>query len=85
MNKDNLKQLKSLKQDYLKTFGTEEGKRVLEDLRRACFVNTTTINEIPHVIAFNEGHRAVYLHIQTRMRMDTITLEESDGTGQLES
>jgi len=71
-----LKQIKSLKQDYDKTFKSEEGARVLADLKKVCFGHTTTLHESPHVMAAQEGQRMVILHIESRMRLDTIKLEE---------
>ena len=75
-DQDNLKQVKALKQAYNRLFNSEDGKVVLEDLTKVCFGKTTTINEMPHVMAANEGQRMVILHINSRMRLDTVKLEE---------
>ena len=68
---DGLEKLSVLQQAYSKTFSSEEGQKVLADLAKVCFVNFTTLNEAPQVMAFNEGQRAVFLHIKTRMEMNT--------------
>ena len=75
-NENNATKLKALREDYRKTFETPEGKRVLADLATTCFYNTTTF--VPNdsmAVVFNEGNRAVYLHIKTIMEMDIETLE----------
>jgi len=61
-----IKEREQLKGDYKATFSTASGKRVLDDLAKRCFVKTTTFRE-PDLNAtiFNEGKRAVYLHLQT--------------------
>lgn len=75
-NKDNIIRLKALREDYKKTFSTEEGKRVLKDLENTCFYNTTTFSDKALMIAFNEGNRAVFLHIKTILELDIETLEK---------
>jgi hypothetical protein len=78
-----LQQIKALKASYNKTFNSEEGEKVLADLKRTCFYDQTTINTDPHITAFCEGQRAVVLHILTKMKMDTVKLEgEQNGEGQ---
>jgi len=49
-------------QDYLMTFSTSAGKKVLEDLRKA-YGDRTSFNSDPLVMAYNEGRRSVYLSI----------------------
>jgi len=63
-----------LQKAYSDTFNTKEGKIVLEDIQKICFKNSSTINEMPNIMAFNEGHRAVLLHIETRMKMNLKTI-----------
>ncbi len=70
-----LKKIKALRQSYNMFFTSEDGKIVLEDLKKVCFFNTTTINDSSNAMAFNEGQRAVVLHIISRMRLDTIKIE----------
>lgn len=68
MNK--IKSDRQVKQDQLKTdfmtaFLSEHGKRVIKELEKFCFVNTTTaIPNDSHITYFNEGRRSVYLKIQ---------------------
>jgi len=49
---------------YKQTFNTDEGKKVLEDLRLRCFSKKTTFDKDANVTAFNEGQRQVVLHIE---------------------
>jgi len=51
--------------DYKITFGTPEGKRVLNDIVGHCFVLDTTIAETPEATAFNEGMRNSALRIMS--------------------
>ena len=78
-NKDNIIRLKGLREDYKKIFTTEEGKRVLKDLENICFYNTTTLSDKALMIAFNEGNRAVFLHIKTILELDIEALEKLSG------
>ena len=75
MDNDNAAKLKGIRQDYINTFKTEEGKRVLADLERVCLYKTSTFDKEAMVMAFNEGLRSVYLHITTLMSMDIEELE----------
>ena len=75
MPEDNSLKLKEKREDYKKTFATEEGKRVLKDLERVCMYRSTTFDKDSHVMAFQEGLRTVYLHITTIMDMDIEELE----------
>lgn len=72
---NNAERLKGLREDYKKTFSSEEGKKVLKDLEKVCLYNTTSFDKDSHVMAFQEGLRAVYLHIKTIMEMDIEELE----------
>ena len=76
----NIEQLKLMQQAYNKVFQTKEGKEVLADLERVCFKNHTTAHELPHMTFFNEGQRAVLLHIETRMKMNLLTNNEGETT-----
>tara|TARA_E500000305_G_C4007853_1_gene230995 strand:- start:739 stop:963 length:225 start_codon:yes stop_codon:yes gene_type:complete len=49
---------------YKQTFNTDEGKKVLEDLRLRCFSKKTTFDKDANVTAFNEGQRQVVMHIE---------------------
>lgn len=75
MNENNVDKLKGRRNDYKKTFETEEGKRVLQDLEKVCMYRATTFDKDALVMAFQEGLRGVYLHITTVMNMDIEELE----------
>jgi hypothetical protein len=68
--------LEQLKKDYLHIFSGEEGKRVLEDLEKKCFMSHTTAAETPERMILNEGMRCVYLHIKMMMNFDMDKLKE---------
>lgn len=72
---DNADKLKGKRNDYKKVFESEEGKRVLKDLERVCMYRATTFDKDAAIMAFQEGLRAVYLHITTIMEMDIEELE----------
>ena len=73
---DNATRLKGLRNDYKKTFESEEGKHVLKDLEQVCMFRMSTFNKDALTMAFSEGLRAVYLHITTIKDMDIETLEK---------
>ena len=61
------KQIEELKLAYRRTFNTDDGRKVMEDLqKRFCFGITTFVSGDPYTSAFNEGQRAAVLLI-TRM------------------
>lgn len=61
------KQLEELKLAYRRTFNTDDGQKVLDDLmKRFSFGATTFVSGDPYASAFNEGQRAAVLLI-TRM------------------
>jgi len=72
---NNSQKLKEKREDYKKTFDSEEGKRVLKDLEKVCMYRSTTFDKDALIMAFQEGLRAVYLHITTVMNMDLEELE----------
>lgn len=69
-----LKWNKQLIIDYQKTFNSEEGKRVLTDLRRRCPFLTDSIAVTSGIdtnkLVYNEGQRSVLLHIYKMLRRD---------------
>jgi len=67
-----LKDLKALKTSYKKTFETEDGKKVLQDLQRRCFAKQSTFVVDPFLMAFNGGTRSVLLYIESMMDMSNI-------------
>jgi hypothetical protein len=79
---DSQQTLEALKRAYNEVFPTPNGQKVLDDLKKIAFFNSTTINEIPHIMGFNEGQRAVILHIISRMNLDMLKLKENNDDGQ---
>ncbi len=63
-------ELKKLKVDYLQLFNTDQGRRVLEDIKRSCCVYTSTYVKGDRESTFiNEGARRVVLAIENMMNM----------------
>ena len=68
-NKEAEKKLKQLQSDYKITFGSDEGKRVLEDISIRCHERTTTFSkDNSHETAFLEGQRWVSLFIKAMLK-----------------
>ena len=64
----NEKDIKQLVIDYKKTFGSESGQRVLDDLERRCsFHHTTHVKGDSHESAFLEGSRSVVLFVKNML------------------
>jgi hypothetical protein len=65
---------KQLLLDYQRTFGSPEGKRVLDDLRRKCTYLTSSIATSQGVdvnkMLIEEGRRSVLCHIYDMLRRD---------------
>jgi len=66
----NLEKLTALKKAYLTVFNSESGKKVLADLELRSYFHTTTFNDNPQRLAFNEGKRAMFLNIKSMMLLD---------------
>ncbi|MGE4551604.1 MAG: hypothetical protein AB7D57_00735 [Desulfovibrionaceae bacterium] len=49
---------------YRRTFESEDGRTVLEDLERRGFMWGSTLHPDPQRTAFNEGRRSLVLHIR---------------------
>jgi len=58
-----MKQIEELKLAYRRTFNTEDGNKVLSDLKARFGFETTTYTDNPYNSAFNEGQRATVLLI----------------------
>ena len=58
-----MKELEQLKLTYRRTFNTDDGKKVLQDLKSRFGYETTTFSGNPYETAFNEGQRAAVLLI----------------------
>ena len=65
-----MKQIEELKLTYRRTFNTEDGQKVLSDLKSRFGFETTTFSSDPYETAFNEGQRAALLLI-IRMLSET--------------
>ena len=77
MMDSNLDKLKGLREDYKLVFDSPEGKRVLADLEKTGYYNTTTfVANDAMATVFNEGLRAFILHIKTIKDMDLEQLEK---------
>ena len=62
---NNNKELLKLIKDYKICFGSEEGKRILEDLSKRCGDHVTThYKGDSHESAFLEGNRSVFIFIK---------------------
>jgi len=77
LNKGNKEQLKELEtqiaanqQLYHRVFDGEDGKAVLKDLEKRCFVKHTTYNDSHGQMSFNEGRRSIYVHIINLLEKD---------------
>lgn len=72
--------LKQIEQDYKAVFGSNAGKRVLEDLKAHAFWYTSTFNaESPEQTFINEGMRAAVLHIDTMVTKPIDDIKELMG------
>ena len=68
--KNNLdEELKQQKIDYLTTFTTPEGERVLADLTSA-YYHRSYFSKDPYETAFKEGQRAVIVRILNLLKED---------------
>lgn len=58
------KALKDLISKYSRLFSTEDGKAVLADLEKRCFIHSTTYDDVHGKMGFNEGRRSIFVYIQ---------------------
>ena len=72
---DEQEQLAALEKDregirlaYREVFATDDGGRVLEDLRSRCHWYSPSFDADPYVTAFNEGQRATVLFIEQMLK-----------------
>jgi len=76
--KAQIDELKKLHMLYLQVFDSDNGRKVLEDLEKRCYVRGTTfVPGEPYQTFFNEGARSCVLHIKTMMVLPTIKKEEA--------
>ena len=65
-------QIDKLKDLYKQTFNTDSGSKVLADLEARCNFNTLSyVAGDANATAFEEGKRAVILHIYNMMREES--------------
>jgi hypothetical protein len=68
-NKEVEKKLSQLKADYKFVFGSDEGKRVLDDISIRCHESSTTFSkDNSHETAFLEGQRSIALFIKAMLK-----------------
>jgi hypothetical protein len=69
---EQMAKVEQLKKDYITTFASEAGKRVLADLEQKCFLNRSTFPENCGALnlARNEGMRFVVVYIKNMMKMN---------------
>jgi hypothetical protein len=68
-NKTSDEELKQQKIDYLVTFNSKEGERVLADLTSA-YYHRSSFSKDPYETAFKEGQRAVIVRILNLLKED---------------
>lgn len=62
-----LEAVEQLERQYRRTFGSEDGQAVLEDLAKYCHVFTSSfVAGDPHGTSVNEGMRSVFLLIMEK-------------------
>ena len=68
-NKEVQKKIEQLRNDYKIVFGSDEGKRVLEDIFIRCHESSTTFSkDNSHETAFLEGQRSISLFIKAILK-----------------
>jgi len=61
---------------YHRVFDGEEGQKVLNDLKRRCFVEVTTYDPDPVKMAMNEGRRSIYVYITNLLNREVDDIVE---------
>lgn len=76
-NNENKKQMREVQikiaenqQLYRRVFDTPDGKAVLDDLKRRCYIGHTTYNDSHGQMSFNEGRRSIYVFIENLLNKD---------------
>lgn len=62
--------------DYKRTFGSEQGTRVLHDLMQSFYMYQSTYSENAHMMAIREGGRQVVMHILSEMNVNPEKLRD---------
>lgn len=55
--------------DYVRTFDTPHGQKVLDDLAKFCRAHESTFHADPRIHAALEGRREVWLRIQQHLQL----------------
>ena len=59
------KKIKELQEDYKIVFGSDQGKKVLQDLKKRChFYTTTHVQGDSHESAYYEGQRSIIVFVE---------------------
>ena len=61
---------------YQRVFGGADGDEILKDLERRCFIKSTTYDDNPGRMSFNEGRRSIFVYIQNLLEKDLKELLE---------
>jgi hypothetical protein len=65
---------------YKRLFSGPDGQAVLKDLAKRCYVDRTTYEPEINKMAFNEGRRSIFVHINNLVNKDTeVILDELKG------
>tara|TARA_E500000305_G_C3858230_1_gene159396 strand:- start:61 stop:282 length:222 start_codon:yes stop_codon:yes gene_type:complete len=68
-NKEVQKKIEQLRKDYKIVFGSDEGKRVLEDISIRCHESSTTFSkDNSHETAFLEGQRSIFIFLKAMLK-----------------
>ena len=78
LNEEDVREVRA--QDYLVTFSTPAGKRVLEDMRKSYGDRTSHVPGDPYETSFREGKRYVYLSILYILEQTKTTKKEKKQT-----
>ena len=74
-----IKEIKQLREIYEIVFGSDQGKRVMEDLEKRChFWSTTNIKGDSHESAYMEGQRSVLLFIKSMLQKENENVKRTD-------
>ena len=68
-NKEVEQKIKQLREDYKIVFGSDQGKKVLEDISIRCHESTTTFSkDNSHETAFLEGQRSILNFLKAMLK-----------------
>ena len=67
-DQNNNKKILQLREDYKITFGSDQGKKVLNDLEKRCHEFATTFSKDSYETAFFEGQRSILIFIKAMIK-----------------